>query len=698
MGSNAKKYMSVLEVIALSIVLLTGISLVPALQIGVNGQVQQLQQPQQQKQVGLSQVIKQIAQQVSNANPGTNATHVYQILVQLAKQTAQTASKEQAIQEIQQISSQIAKYPFGPLSQVLSHFAQQVASGNSNVVQIVQQTIQEKVSSGGSKNITQTLSNTAVQEASGGSKNVNQVIRQTAQIISKQTGVSIEKIESIIIQIALQIAQAQGKDITGQSILQVANQIAKNPNGIFTQLLLQLVKQDQDDNGKSDHTVKIIKTVVRGGGGSSSSSSSSSSRSSNSSSNPPTTPPTTTPTAASGGIKLGPNSWCILCAVGNTIDNTRVNNVAIGTAKLTGVSVEATQLALSDAILRTANKAGPAQASQALAAFEADAAAANPTTLNKIGDFAQVYESGNDVTATQVSDSLADKLSTRADTRTALVETPIPDSASVAAGGGTTGELGVGSPSLDSLAADTTPTPPPPSTTPPPPPSPPTITDSLSLDAVEKGAGYISQVTGSDDVQVKRTFKGILVTAFNKGLKEPEPLRNQIENLVDQAVTPNSDVQKVVEDIAEKKESKESSKIEIANEVIEGATEDIAEGIPSEEALSENAKMAGIPISSEGTEVSPEPPLSPPGPPLPPPIIGGPPLPPPGPPMDTDTYTFLDTDTDTFLDTDTDTFVGDADTELDTDTDDGDADTDTDDGDADTDTDDGDADTDTDDG
>jgi hypothetical protein len=51
-------------------------------------QQQQQQQPQQQKQVGLSQVIKQIAQQVASANPGTNANDVYQILVQLAKQTA----------------------------------------------------------------------------------------------------------------------------------------------------------------------------------------------------------------------------------------------------------------------------------------------------------------------------------------------------------------------------------------------------------------------------------------------------------------------------------------------------------------------------------------------------------------------------------------------------------------------------------
>jgi hypothetical protein len=257
-------------VIVISIVLLTGISLVPTLQIVVNGQVQQQQQPQQQKQVGLSQVIKQIAQQVANANPGTNATHVQQILVQLAKQTAQTASKEQAMQEIQQISSQIAKSPFGTVSQSLAHFAQQVASGNSNVVQIVQQTVQEKASaSSDSKNITQTLSNTAVQQASGGSKNVNQVIRQAAQILANRAGVPVEKVEAVIIQIALQIAQAQGKDITGQSTLQIANQITQNPNGVLAQAILKLV--NQDDGGKSSKTTTVIKNVVKssssGGGG-----------------------------------------------------------------------------------------------------------------------------------------------------------------------------------------------------------------------------------------------------------------------------------------------------------------------------------------------------------------------------------------------------------------------------------------------
>jgi len=98
---------SKLAVIVISIVLLTGISLVSALQGAAYGQSQQA--PQQQNQVGLSQVIKQIAQQVGTANACTNATHVYQILLQLTKRTAtQIASKERAIEEIRQISSHVA--------------------------------------------------------------------------------------------------------------------------------------------------------------------------------------------------------------------------------------------------------------------------------------------------------------------------------------------------------------------------------------------------------------------------------------------------------------------------------------------------------------------------------------------------------------------------------------------------------------
>ena len=49
---------------------------------------------QQQNSVGLRQVIKQIAQQVSNANPGTNVAHIYLILIQLAKQKLKQLEKE----------------------------------------------------------------------------------------------------------------------------------------------------------------------------------------------------------------------------------------------------------------------------------------------------------------------------------------------------------------------------------------------------------------------------------------------------------------------------------------------------------------------------------------------------------------------------------------------------------------------------
>ena len=94
---------SKLAVVVLSIILITGIFFIPVLQAGVYAQQlptqaatittvttteQPLQQQQQQNRVGLSQVIRQIAQQVATANPGTNETNVYQILVQLAKQTS----------------------------------------------------------------------------------------------------------------------------------------------------------------------------------------------------------------------------------------------------------------------------------------------------------------------------------------------------------------------------------------------------------------------------------------------------------------------------------------------------------------------------------------------------------------------------------------------------------------------------------
>ena len=62
---------------------------------------------------------------------------------------------------------------------------------------------------------------------------------------------------------ALEISRSQGKAITGQTIFEVASQIKQNPNGVLTQAIIQLAKQDTHDNGKTGQTVNIIKKTVQ---------------------------------------------------------------------------------------------------------------------------------------------------------------------------------------------------------------------------------------------------------------------------------------------------------------------------------------------------------------------------------------------------------------------------------------------------
>jgi CII-binding regulator of phage lambda lysogenization HflD len=115
-----KKSMSNLGVIISLIVLLSGISIVPSIQVGIYGQ-----QEQQQK-IGIRKIINDIAQQVASADPDTNSTHVKQVIEQLSKHSAQNSSKAEVNREIRQIASQVARYPNGIVSQLLSHFAQEL--------------------------------------------------------------------------------------------------------------------------------------------------------------------------------------------------------------------------------------------------------------------------------------------------------------------------------------------------------------------------------------------------------------------------------------------------------------------------------------------------------------------------------------------------------------------------------------------
>jgi hypothetical protein len=140
---------SKLAFIVLSTVLLTGLAFVPVLQIGVNGQVQhipwqqQQQQQPQQNQVSLSQVIKQIAEQVATSKPGADPTHIQKVLIQLAKETkAQTADTSKAIQTITQIQSQITSLPRGQVTQALLYIAKQETGGSVASTQLIKQVAQ----------------------------------------------------------------------------------------------------------------------------------------------------------------------------------------------------------------------------------------------------------------------------------------------------------------------------------------------------------------------------------------------------------------------------------------------------------------------------------------------------------------------------------------------------------------------------
>ena len=115
-----KTNMSNLGVIISLIVLLSEISILPSIQIGIYGQ-----QEQQQK-IGIRKIINDIAEHVASADPDTNSTHVKQVIEQLSKHSSESSSKAEVNKEIRQIASQVARYPNGIVSQLLSHFAQEL--------------------------------------------------------------------------------------------------------------------------------------------------------------------------------------------------------------------------------------------------------------------------------------------------------------------------------------------------------------------------------------------------------------------------------------------------------------------------------------------------------------------------------------------------------------------------------------------
>ena len=117
-----------LVVVILSIVSLTGMSILTSIQVTIYGQQQSQPKLEQDQTIDMSKMINEIGQQVAAANPKSNSTFVEQVIVQLAEHTAKTSSKADVNKQISQIASEVDKDPNGIVSQLLSHFAEDLAS------------------------------------------------------------------------------------------------------------------------------------------------------------------------------------------------------------------------------------------------------------------------------------------------------------------------------------------------------------------------------------------------------------------------------------------------------------------------------------------------------------------------------------------------------------------------------------------
>jgi hypothetical protein len=394
----------------LTVVLTTGIT-IPAIQ----------SQPSQSGAADVSQIVKQISERVTSANPDTDAVFVEQILTELARKSSLVPNQGNILKEIY---SQILTYPYGIESQSLARFGSLLSSDSSILIPIVQKIFQEQASG---KNPIQSIVNIAVQDATGGGRNVNDEIALAAQIIAKQSpGIPVRNIESIIIQMALEISRAQGKAITGQTIFEIANQIKQNPNGVLTQAILQLAKQDAQDNGKAGQTSKIIKTVIVESKKSEEVSQKDKVVQSVGAPNKLGSPVPSTPKIISGSERLGNLILTIgraalpgdIFSIVNDIVN-KIPNISTPTSK------EGAILALVGAGLQVLNSVGQSQTFDIFSSLKTEVDS-NPTPLHRVGQLAALYKSEDDVSAAEVSNILADKLTAGIDPAVAIAEIPIP--------------------------------------------------------------------------------------------------------------------------------------------------------------------------------------------------------------------------------------------------------------------------------
>src|SRR5919112_2061870 len=180
----------------------------------------------------------QVEQEIDEAaeQEATNATDIEQGIDEAAEQEA-TDVEGSTEQEVVEAAEQEATDVEGSTEQEVVEAAEQEATNATNADQ-----------AGGEEHITQAIEQEAIQQAAGvdAVQQIEQVATQIANSSTEaqETGDTEEAgastIEQIIEQIALQTGQVGGN--VDQIIIQIAQQVASNPNGPVAQAIQQLAQ------------------------------------------------------------------------------------------------------------------------------------------------------------------------------------------------------------------------------------------------------------------------------------------------------------------------------------------------------------------------------------------------------------------------------------------------------------------------
>jgi hypothetical protein len=235
---------SKIGIIALSVILLTGIVFVPVKQIKGQG----IQATTSSSSSSINQRATQIPQIIANSNPTANKLAISQVILAIYTQIASSSGQAKASQAITEINSYVSAFPKGHVSQALLCLGNLQAAQNTASVARVESLIAQKVRAGGSAAAALVAATPCVCQTAAASAYVNSQLNTLAQKISVSTGRSQVVIRQLLQQDALQSRLLGGGAQGVQNfITNIVNLVAVN------------VKEAGDRIINRDRTIIVVK-------------------------------------------------------------------------------------------------------------------------------------------------------------------------------------------------------------------------------------------------------------------------------------------------------------------------------------------------------------------------------------------------------------------------------------------------------